>query len=833
MSAGWTNFSVSNGSHAGEEDGPSVVGEDQPACASCKKRKLRCSREQPVCSHCLRLSTECVYNPKQKPGLKPGAVEALTRRVAFLERILLDEAGNVRSQYANEPDSRGDGDYRHKEPRATAEVAAPVLQNKQAVAATPQEQSPAGTSAQQTGTVTNPLKRKHDEPDAERWLFATENIDLAQHLPPQPLLLKVVDFFTTSFHHWIPYLHKKRLQDKVREGLCSNGLLLVLHALVAVTLRHMDPNDLFLDDDQIQRQSRISRIIVETYAIRSVSVESLQALIFIVFDYLNDGHNHRAWPLIGSLTRTIGYLQLTSEPSAAFQDGALMKPVRLVQSSNDWTELEERRRLFWIIFMLDRFCSVSTGWDTSLTSDDVHRRLPADGGYFTREEPVVTPYFGIWNKAAARIGRSLANVPAPYSEEDPAAEQPQGASPNSANGYIDASKLGAFAYCVEATESLSQVTTFFLQQKINAQDKEHAVSWLTRFKELDLRLVHWKLFLPPRWRDSNISADREVIDMDPNLTLAHITHNTSMILLHHPIAYPAKSWNDYVALPKECSAQTCELAAVETSNIVSRFLTYTPIPFVNVQFAFCAFVAAKALLFEHQASRGLLRPEFERLVRDLWAMSNRWEHDAANRRPFNQAGVYAHHLERLHEACSHDSQYRFDFYDHTCQSLEPQQHVSPMNVMTPLQRTGSFAQDRPAMGHLRHHSLSSVQSGLSPRRRISHSTVPVAAVAQQAANPPKVDALSPHGLARITSILHPTTSHSGNGQNVYQLSHDFGPSPHFNGMTGAPNSQQAVQDQSLLNLSDTFMDSQFLGMDRVITFEEANFFLPGDAYRWQ
>lgn len=97
MSAGWTNFSVGNGGH-GEDDGPSVVGEDQPACASCKKRKLRCSRDVPVCSHCLRLckrvsmtasgaklittsATECVYNPKQKPGLKPGAVEALTRRV--------------------------------------------------------------------------------------------------------------------------------------------------------------------------------------------------------------------------------------------------------------------------------------------------------------------------------------------------------------------------------------------------------------------------------------------------------------------------------------------------------------------------------------------------------------------------------------------------------------------------------------------------------------------------------------------------------------------------------------------------------------------------------
>ncbi|KAH6632952.1 fungal-specific transcription factor domain-containing protein [Boeremia exigua] len=836
MSAGWTNFSVGNGSHNGDDDGPSVVGEDQPACASCKKRKLRCSRDTPVCSHCLRLSTECVYNPKQKPGLKPGAVEALTRRVAFLEKILLDESGNIRPQYNGEPEHQADVDIPRYESRANVED--PAQSDNDVTAPPPKELPPNSVSTHEGDTASNPLKRKYVEPEAERWLFATEELDLAQHLPSQAVLLKVVDFFTTSFHHWIPYLHKKRLQSRVSEGICSNGLLLVLHALVAVALRHMDPNVLFMDEDEIQRQSSFSRIIVETHAIRSVSVESLQALIFIVFDYLNDGKNHRAWPLIGSLTRTIGYLQLSTEPSAASQSSLLMRPVRLAQPSNDWTELEERRRLFWIIFMLDRFCSVTTGWDTSLTSDDVHRRLPADGGYFTREEPVVTPYFGIWNKAAARIGRSLANVPAPYSEEDPVAEQPQGASPNSANGYIDASKLGAFAYCVEATESLSQVTTFFLQQRINAQDKEHAVSWLTRFKELDLRLVQWKLFLPARWKDSNISEDRTVINMDPNLTLAHITHNTSMILLHHPIAFPARSWNDYVALPKECSAQTCELAAIETSNIVSKFLIYTPIPFVNVQFAFCAFVAAKALLFERHQSP--LRPEFGRIVRDLWEMSKRWEHNAASdaeSRPANQAGIYAQHLERLQEACSQDPNYRFDFYDHTCTSLEPQQYVSPMNVMTPLQRTGSFAQERPNLTHARHHSLNSVHTTLSPRQRASLSGAagasPIEYAAQPSVHGPNLDAMSPRGVTAANGALHPNAAHSKQGRHVFHLGHGVAPGAHFNGIPGAPGNQQAMQDQSLLSLSDTFMDSQFLDMDRVITFEEANFFLPGDAYRWQ
>jgi hypothetical protein len=525
-----------------------------------------------------------------------------------------------------------------------------------------------------------------------------------------------------------------------------------------------------------------------------------------------------------------------------------MQPVQLVPPSNDWTELEERRRLFWVIFLLDRFCSVSTGWSTSLTSDDVHRRLPADGGFFTRENPVTTPYFGIWNKAAARIGRSLAHVPAQYNEDDSAAEQPMGASPNSANGFIDVSKLGAFAYCIEATESLSQVTTFFLQQRINSYDKEHAVNWLTRFKELDLRLVQWKIFLPPRWKDSNISADRTVVDMDPNLTLAHITHNTSMILLHHPIAYPARSWNDYVALPKDCSAQTCELAAVETSNIVTKFLTYTPIPFVAVQFAFCAFVAAKALLFAHQVDRVPLRPEFDRLVCDLWEMSTRWNgkyftasDNNGVQRPLNQPGTYANHLERLQEICRQDSSFRFDLYDHSCQSLEPHHYVSPVNTATPLQRSESF-ENRNAASHVGQHSFNSTQSVISPRHRPSSQasylpTTSSSAYVPQNRNHPKPQANPLNGVSSDISRMREPSSFQGRDLNMHGMSSGAisiagTSSTQFLPPVVTTNGHQNLQDQSLMNLSDTFMGSHFLDMDRVITFEGANFFLPGDAYRW-
>jgi hypothetical protein len=511
-----------------------------------------------------------------------------------------------------------------------------------------------------------------------------------------------------------------------------------------------------------------------------------------------------------------------------------MNPIRLLQSSTDWTEIEERRRLFWVVFLLDRFCSISTGWNTSLTADDVHRRLPADGGYFTREEVVTTPYFGLWNKAAARIGRSLAHLPAQYNEEDPV-EMPSGASPNSANSYIDASKLGAFAYCVEATESLSQVTTFFLQQRINWQDKEHAINWLTRFKELDLRLVHWKIFLPPKWRDSDISADRTVVDMDPNLTLAHITHNASMILLHHPIAFPPRGWKGYVALPRECSAQTCELAAIETSNIVHKFLAHTPIPFVNIQFAFCAFVAAKALLFDHQSTRKPLRPEFQYLLKQLQHISRQWtgsDNGAKAIKTPNQAGMYALHLENLHDACQQDAQFTFDLYDHSCKPLN--RHVSPMPVATPTQRRTSLQTKPPHLHHIHRTSIGSFQSVLSPKH------VPSITTTYEPAGETTVGQTPQHGHAQLATGLSPHLTNpsyetrptmSGIGHNnppMYNTSAAMiAPSAATSHLQpGHRSHNEIVQDQSLNTLSDTFLGSQFLDMDRVITFEDANFFMP-------
>ncbi|KAJ5612073.1 hypothetical protein N7510_005267 [Penicillium lagena] len=116
--------------------------------------------------------------------------------------------------------------------------------------------------------------------------------------------------------------------------------------------------------------------------------------------------------------------------------------------------------------------------------------------------------------------------------------------------------------------------------------------------------------------------------MDPNLTLAHLTHNAAMILLHQHVAYPPATWCGVVKLPSACSAETCLLAAIEIASIADKYLCYMG-GIVNSQFAFCGFVAARMLLVHWlsvtREAGDPLAPEFFSLVDSLKDMSRRWK----------------------------------------------------------------------------------------------------------------------------------------------------------------------------------------------------------------
>jgi hypothetical protein len=405
-----------------------------------------------------------------------------------------------------------------------------------------------------------------------------------------------------------------------------------------------------------------------------ISVDSLQSLIILAFNDIGDGNAEKVWSIIGSMTRTVEYAQLAQEQEENEQR-PFFQPYAPLQHTHDWTETEERRRVFWNIFLLDRLCSVTTGWNTSLTSDDVFRRLPCDGHLWRKQEPVPTPYFGIWDKSKGRIGNPIdymSRHPSPghggnnlgfHNSASDAAIAPSYPQ----NQSSDMSTVGALAYNIEATESMSRVMSYFLQQKVNVREQSDISSWLTRFKELDLRLVHWKMLLPQKWK-ANPNLTRHVPLMDPNLTTAHVTHNASMILLHQTIAYPPLHWGFRNRLPSSCSAEACYSAGIEIATITQKYLckSLADSP-VGSQYAFCIFIAARVLLVHWRYAPGNELPvEFESLVQSLEEMSARWNaFSELSSRPQNLFTKYATRLKQLYEACSADPTYHIDVMDYT------------------------------------------------------------------------------------------------------------------------------------------------------------------------
>lgn len=69
---------------------------------------------------------------------------------------------------------------------------------------------------------------------------------------------------------------------------------------------------------------------------------------------MGEGDIASAAPIIGSLTRTVEYLQLTIEADEKPKP-TLLQPITLLEESCSWAEAEERRRVFWNVFILDRY----------------------------------------------------------------------------------------------------------------------------------------------------------------------------------------------------------------------------------------------------------------------------------------------------------------------------------------------------------------------------------------------------------------------------------------------------------------------------------------------
>ncbi|KAJ6446085.1 signal peptide-containing protein [Purpureocillium lavendulum] len=611
------------------------VEKEGPACQACRKKKAKCSRNTP-CSQCVKHKVDCVYDDKKsKPGMRPGAIESLSQRLASTQAVLeqmfmgqgvlwqqvwrcLDAASDQARPAPSHPESVGPpprtNSFVHESAVRLKELLSSLADTEEDVAA----QECGGRSSKRRRLDAEGEDDDNDPPLAQT--VVNPPIDDAEPDLPEDLVNSLVDIYFARIQPWIPMLHTVTFRRDMNLPSMRPRLRTIFSAIISICTRFSDDPRL----GSVDAKSRLAkkhrqRVILES--MESFSARNLQALIIVAFDT----------SIVGSMTRTVEQLRLSVEDENRYSSTndakVLIKRMDFLPQCQDWLESEEQRRIFWNTFLMDRFCSIATGWNLSLTGADVKRRLPCEGYLWEKGMPLAepTPYFGVSEKS------DRLNDPLP--------------SPRSETAHHDSqNSLGGFAYSIEATESLSLVTTFFLQQAVNVTKVHELELWLMRFKQLDLRLVQyavtlepspyrrryqstdiptrWKIFLPDRWREG--CARGPDGRMDCNLILAHVTHNTAVVLLHQCIAYPSPEWQAIpLRLPSSSSAETCLAAAKEVAIITDNFLRCTDF-LVNPQFSFCLFVCGRMLITHAAYSGTPLTQEFETLVHALQEVSRRW-----------------------------------------------------------------------------------------------------------------------------------------------------------------------------------------------------------------
>lgn len=188
--------------------------EDGPACQSCRRRKSRCSKQQP-CGHCQRLQVECTYDERRRPGFKTGAIEALSQRVANLEQMFLGQALLLQGKLAT--DSGGGSES------PGALVAAADDSQRALLAATSQVRERSLQAARQLAlhapTPAQPTVADNHLP-SQPPKMAGQSETLADAvrddpLPSEAVVQDLVNWYFKNIHQWIPVLHQRRFRENL------------------------------------------------------------------------------------------------------------------------------------------------------------------------------------------------------------------------------------------------------------------------------------------------------------------------------------------------------------------------------------------------------------------------------------------------------------------------------------------------------------------------------------------------------------------------------------------------------------------------------------------
>lgn len=217
-----------------------------------------------------------------------------------------------------------------------------------------------------------------------------------QDFPPYDLLYALTDLYFKHINTWCPILHRRSTLDSLFGGAAlEEADRILLHAIVATTLRFS--TDARLSEQARERYHSISKQKVLLYGLENSSVKALQALVILALDIVGTSNGPPGWNLLALITRSVVQLGLAVETTSAsvapLYPSIYTLRAMVLPEPKSFIEDESRRRLFWMVYILDRYATISTAFEFALDDREIDRKLPCRDDLLSRNQAVDTRWF--------------------------------------------------------------------------------------------------------------------------------------------------------------------------------------------------------------------------------------------------------------------------------------------------------------------------------------------------------------------------------------------------------------------------------------------------------
>ncbi|KAF1946801.1 hypothetical protein EJ02DRAFT_335404 [Clathrospora elynae] len=603
------------------------------SCETCKLRKVKCDRGAPACSWCLKNHSACVYLPRKKPGLRAGYGRELESRLGELslgnrklitsvftdklEALLVQQQSQINHLSNTQIASSGPclqppiiQTPHIPRPETALFIQKPtttfpsqnslhnqygngVTDNRPALSITGN-----GYQAEGAHTGMGGFSRDAYTPFSNDQFHPALSKTLGQSdadFPPYDLLYGLVDLFFKHINTWCPILHRQStLNFLFGDATLDEADRIILHAVVATTVKFSIDQRLTAEKRKRYHQSSKEKVLL--YGMQNSSVKSLQALVILALDVVGCSNGPPGWNLLALITRSVVQLGLSVEsysPSVAPQYASIYTLRAMTLSEpKDWIDEESRRRLFWMIYVLDRYATVATAFEFALDEKEIDRKLPCHDDLYARNVPVETRWFHTSTRSDYSMNRP--------------------------------ENLGTFSYYVEILGILTQIHNF-LKKPVDITSISDVESWQNEYRELDDAMEQWKYNLPQEFGNSERSFAKPGMgqSLDSSLVMLHTAFHTTVIRLHSSAAYPTH--RSPIFTPSFSAGQRC-LSAVE--NITTLCACVRDNGLLNKlgpPFAFSLWVAARVLLVHGSTIDHHVDTSINLLVSTLQEMGQYWE----------------------------------------------------------------------------------------------------------------------------------------------------------------------------------------------------------------